>query len=306
MFDDLKLSNFIFDENIFNDNLLNDFGFETSFCNILSQTENENDLNQALNYFTDITNVITDSNLNSTIQDDYETFEPNKSKFTDPENDLVILDLEGDLSSLFNIDPNNILPEKTPLCNDSCDSFLKESSEQLYSYSNPEPILGINLNLTNFNEYEHIIRYNNRRSLLHDRHVGSTCSTGSTSQYPPPKIQPTKKSTAEEKSFQCSYDGCGKMYAKASHLKAHLRRHSGERPFPCTWPDCKWRFSRSDELARHRRSHSGIKPYKCDLCEKCFSRSDHLAKHCKIHRKRAAAATNPGKVRNYNRRKCNF
>ncbi|XP_055691401.1 Kruppel-like factor 3 [Lutzomyia longipalpis] len=145
--------------------------------------------------------------------------------------DTCRFDWELNLEQLLMEDssPLETLPEKTPLCSDSCNLFLKESSENL------------------------------------------------------------KLATAtrqEVKLFPCTFATCGKSYAKAAHLKAHLRRHMGDKPYACVWPNCSWRFSRSDELARHKRSHSGVKPYHCDYCTKSFARSDHLAKHRRVHERK--------------------
>ncbi|XP_014028766.2 transcription factor Sp3 isoform X3 [Salmo salar] len=88
----------------------------------------------------------------------------------------------------------------------------------------------------------------------------------------------------KKKQHICHIPGCGKVYGKTSHLRAHLRWHSGERPFVCSWMYCGKRFTRSDELQRHRRTHTGEKKFVCPECSKRFMRSDHLAKHIKTHK----------------------
>lgn len=100
-----------------------------------------------------------------------------------------------------------------------------------------------------------------------------------------PNCQNSKNSDnpAKKKQHICHIPGCGKVYGKTSHLKAHLRWHSGERPFICNWLFCGKSFTRSDELQRHLRTHTGEKRFGCPECGKRFMRSDHLSKHVKTH-----------------------
>ncbi|XP_063308456.1 transcription factor Sp4 isoform X1 [Pelobates fuscus] len=95
----------------------------------------------------------------------------------------------------------------------------------------------------------------------------------------------------KKKQHVCHIEGCGKVYGKTSHLRAHLRWHTGERPFVCNWIFCGKRFTRSDELQRHRRTHTGEKRFECPECSKRFMRSDHLSKHVKTHQNKKGGGT---------------
>ncbi|KAG8229747.1 hypothetical protein J437_LFUL007045 [Ladona fulva] len=216
------------------------------------------------------------------------------SGLLDPPN--VIEGLENDLEYLLSESIDNpsldggewlssdLLPERTALCNDLCSDFLEESARWLQLHP---PIQYHQLHFGEDEEqcpqpvYPPKEEDNGEKAIRsqYPSQAPSTLDALAAHDYSRrPRIQ-------EERNYPCTYQGCPKTYAKSSHLKAHMRRHTGEKPFVCSWLGCDWRFSRSDELARHRRSHSGVKPYRCLTCEKRFSRSDHLAKHLKVHRR---------------------
>ncbi|MCI4383116.1 hypothetical protein PGIGA_G00022710 [Pangasianodon gigas] len=89
----------------------------------------------------------------------------------------------------------------------------------------------------------------------------------------------------EEKSFQCSYEGCGKLYTTAYHLKVHGRVHTGDKPYCCDKPGCEKKFATGHGLKSHMRTHTGEKPFCCTEvnCKKSFKNSGDLQKHLRIH-----------------------
>ncbi|XP_040265403.1 zinc finger protein 143 [Bufo bufo] len=94
-----------------------------------------------------------------------------------------------------------------------------------------------------------------------------------------------KAPQTNEKAFRCEYEGCGKLYTTAHHLKVHERSHTGDRPYQCEHGGCGKAFATGYGLKSHVRTHTGEKPYRCteENCTKSFKTSGDLQKHIRTH-----------------------
>ncbi|KAM9301656.1 zinc finger protein 143 [Gastrophryne carolinensis] len=94
-----------------------------------------------------------------------------------------------------------------------------------------------------------------------------------------------KPPQTNEKAFRCDFEGCGKLYTTAHHLKVHERSHTGDRPYQCEHGGCGKAFATGYGLKSHVRTHTGEKPYRCteENCTKSFKTSGDLQKHIRTH-----------------------
>ncbi|KAF2979423.1 hypothetical protein EK904_012927 [Melospiza melodia maxima] len=50
------------------------------------------------------------------------------------------------------------------------------------------------------------------------------------------------------RAFRCGYQGCGRLYTTAHHLKVHERAHTGDRPYTCDFPSCGKAFATGNKF----------------------------------------------------------
>ena len=112
------------------------------------------------------------------------------------------------------------------------------------------------------------------------------------SSYLKKKRRQTEHSSSSSNYFECSFDGCKKIFYDRTAFHKHQLTH-GDKLFACR--DCGKKFLDNSKLRRHSLVHTGEKPFKCEICNKRFSLDFNLRTHLRIHTgEKPYACTYPG------------
>ena len=106
---------------------------------------------------------------------------------------------------------------------------------------------------------------------------------------PPTDPKPNEK-VEPERPFLCTV--CNHRFIRATHLRRHMRIHTGEKPFTCHI--CGQRYARGDYLRAHIQAHRRDRIHKCKHCGEAFHDLTRFADHCRLkHRDMSDEFGNP-------------
>ena len=82
-----------------------------------------------------------------------------------------------------------------------------------------------------------------------------------------------------KKTNKCNH--CDYASSQVSHLRRHLKTHSGEKSNKCN--QCDFASYEAGSLRAHLKIHSGEKSNKCNQCDFASSHASALMTHLKTH-----------------------
>jgi uncharacterized Zn-finger protein len=93
--------------------------------------------------------------------------------------------------------------------------------------------------------------------------------------------QSTKPPQSIDRPYVC--DVCDRKFIRSTHLRRHMRIHTGEKPFCCHI--CGRRYARGDYLRAHINAHRRDRVHKCKHCNEIFHDLTRFADHCRqVHK----------------------
>jgi len=87
-----------------------------------------------------------------------------------------------------------------------------------------------------------------------------------------------KRRKRTNKCYNCQL--CSFSSPHNSHLRRHMRKHTGEKPFKCQL--CSFSTSRKSSIKCHMLVHTGEKPFKCQLCSFTTSHKGNIKTHNRV------------------------